>query len=237
MSDSDAKPSWYGTARGPGVKRFGKRPAAPEVLSTVPKPDNAPAGPIDRPRWYGTACEHHDENGAFKAGNTAAPEGRPGAGAPLSFEGRVKREQTAIKRTLKQIINDGFPDAGERAFAVLVEIMEDKEREAPARIAAAREVLNRRYGKPVEHRHVKRTGDTNGTTFNVQMFGADGARILEAVQSPEDRYRLAAMIDQMGQLEQTIDVTSVEITSGPEDAIEAEARPGPDVSTDNGIPM
>ncbi len=218
MSD-DAKPKWYGTRR--GARR-------PNPAAKVRVRKHPPFDPSQR-----------EPNGDFKKGWA----GGPGAalGPPRvkpSMETQIERARTEIRRTVRQIIASDFPGAMQRSVAILVEIMEDTEQPAAARIAAVRELQNRHDGKPREHKTIKRTGDTNGTTFNVQMFGADGARILEAVQSPEDRYRLAAMIDQMGQLEaNTIDVPPVEITSGPEDVIEAEARPGLDVSTDNGISM
>ncbi len=209
MSDPNARPKWYGTAR--------QRAKEPKVQYRKPQPV--------------TPGEGRELNGHFTPGHSVT-------GKPPTIETQVKREQSKLHKSIKAAIAADHPDALNTALAELVRLTTEGDTHV-VRLAAIRELLNRFYGKPREHKTIKRTGDTNGTTFNVQMFGADGARILEAVQSPEDRYRLAAMIDQMGQLEQnTIDVTPAETeANGQEGFAEDSFGPRPDVPTDNGIPM
>lgn len=218
MSDVEARPPWYGTKRGGAHNRAGRK-----LESRAPKPV--------------TPGDGRQLNGQLAPGCTTkpgpgAPVGHPGWSKP-GIETLIERERSKIKRTLKQIIDDDFPDARERAIAVLVEIMEDKEREAPARIAAVRELLNRRDGKPVERKQVKRVGDS-GPNINVQMFG-DMAWLDTEIKDPQARYAIAARIheQQQQQLEHT---TVIEVeANGQTDGTEAEARPGPDVSNADGL--
>ncbi len=189
MSDPNTRPKWYGTAR--------QRAKAPKVEYRKPKPIEPGDG--------------RELNGHYTRGRP------PGPGVAPSLETQVKREQGKLHKNIKAAIAADHPEALNAALAELVRLTTEGETHV-IRLAAIRELLNRYYGKPREHKTIKRTGDTNGTTFNVQMFGADGARILEAVQSPEDRYRLAAVIHQSQQLEHT---TVIEVeANGPEDAVE-----------------
>jgi hypothetical protein len=204
MSDTPPAPRWANTARGYNGKRRKAKPAKParpakpvvRVFTALPP---AELGQVlnENGRWAGT---ERDEHGHYPLGNPGSPGCGPNGARP-GMETLIRREQTKIKRTLKQIIAEDLPGSRERVLGVLLDITEDKEQAAAARIAAAREYLNRSDGKPKESKTIHRTG-SSGPSINVAMFGADGAKILEAVQSPEDRQRLAAAIHEWQQLEQ-----------------------------------
>lgn len=210
MSD-DIRPKWYGTRRGA---------RKPKTAALVHYKKQKPVQPGD----------DRQPNGLFIkgcAGGPGAPKGHPSYVKP-SMETQIERARTEIRRTVRQIIASDFPNAMSRSVEILVEIMEDKEQPAAARIAAVRELQNRHDGKAKEHRTVKRVGTTD-TNINV-LLGSDLAW-MDEIKDPEARIILAARIhrQQLAELEHTtIDVSSVEIPNGQADDSEVQARPQPD---------
>ncbi len=239
MSDSPERPKWYGSARGAGKVARGpkvftrapkpaKQPKQPRpraactVFSEAPEPDQALAQLSERLRSE-SELDGRQLSGRFAPGWAGGPGAAVGeVRVKPSMETLIQREQTKIRRTVRQIIREDFPGAMERTVAIQIEIMEDTNQTAAARLAAARELQNRHDGKAVERRTVKRTSTDTSVNFNLAMFGPQGAAILEAVTDPESRHRLAAVIHQSQQLEHAA-VIEVE-ANGQEDV--TEVRPG-----------
>ncbi len=92
------------------------------------------------------------------------PKGIPKTG------GRVKgvpNKLTADVRALAQ-------EYGPSAIQTLAEIMQDREQVAPARVAAAKELMDRGYGKAVQQTEISgKDGAPLAYEFRVQRAGLD----------------------------------------------------------------
>lgn len=99
------------------------------------------------------------------------PAGRP-KGIPKTG-GRVKgvpNKMTADIRALAQ-------EYGPAAIQTLAQIMQDTEQAAPARVAAARELVDRGYGKAVQQTEISgKDGAPLAYEFRVQRAGVDLVR-------------------------------------------------------------
>lgn len=105
-----------------------------------------------------------DNNGRFKPGESGNPGGRPAG------YGRVR--DLAQKHT-------------ERAIAVLVEIMDDKDAAKDARRAAAEALLNRGWGKP--ETSVQLSGSEGGWIDVLRRLNRDNPAKQDAAQLMVER--------------------------------------------------
>ncbi len=215
-TDTSPLPRWHGTARGyRGPRKVkGAKPAkparpAPRVFSEQQDPQTA----LDASSWAGTG-EGRGENGMFAVGNSCATPD------PARIAAGVR-----IKRRFKQLIDDEHPTLLADAVKELAHIALEGETHGD-RLKAIQLLMDRYWGKLREHKTINKIG---GSTQNISvaMFGLQGAALLDAVKTPEDRYRLAAVIDQMEQLEH-----SEGSTDGQESIVEGGT--GPDILVSRG---
>lgn len=92
------------------------------------------------------------------------PKGIPKTG------GRVKGVPNKITADIKALAQEYGP----AAIRTLAEIMQDTEQAAPARVAAARELVDRGYGKAVQATEITgKDGAPLAYEFRVQRAGVD----------------------------------------------------------------
>lgn len=73
------------------------------------------------------------------------------------------------------------------AVGVLVEIMRDKYQPAPARVAAASQILDRGYGKPTQPIDVKpRTSAEDFTDDELKVLAGLGVESIDGAEPPEE---------------------------------------------------
>ncbi len=215
MSDSNAKPSWYGTATRRNASRRRKPRAAKTLFTTATEQDKADL--LDATRRP-SALEGRAPNGHFARHNQLAPP------SPALLEAHK------LKRKFKQCVDDDYPGLMQETIAELRRIALEGESDRD-KLSAIAMLHNRYWGRPVEHKHIKRTGTSDA---NINVLLGDLAW-MDDIKDPEARIILAARIhgQQLAELEQNvIDVNSVEIPNGQPDDSEVQARPQPD---DGGI--
>ena len=112
-----------------------------------------------------------------------------GLKSPHSFTGAVGKRKVVppaeVMEKLEQAhmtkVRELARDYTERAVAVLVDVAEDEQYTASARVAAAKAILEFGWGKPTSTEK-QGIGGGGGLTINIVRFGSDGeARRLEKV--------------------------------------------------------